>query len=84
VRLVDRLGSRWALLETSFKLHASCRHTHPAAPKGDPGDTLSRSELADKFRRLTAFSGAATAAEAETLIERAWRLCDATDLNPLI
>ncbi|SDH61255.1 2-methylcitrate dehydratase PrpD [Pseudomonas benzenivorans] len=29
--LVDRLGSRWALLETSFKFHASCRHTHPAA-----------------------------------------------------
>ena len=30
-RLVDRLGSRWALPETSFKFHASCRHTHPAA-----------------------------------------------------
>ena len=31
VRLSDRLGQRWALLETSFKFHASCRHTHPAA-----------------------------------------------------
>jgi len=30
-RLVDRLGTRWALTETSFKFHASCRHTHPAA-----------------------------------------------------
>jgi 2-methylcitrate dehydratase PrpD len=30
-RLVDRLGSRWATAETSFKYHASCRHTHPAA-----------------------------------------------------
>jgi 2-methylcitrate dehydratase PrpD len=30
-RLVDRLGARWALPETSFKFHASCRHTHPAA-----------------------------------------------------
>jgi len=30
-RLVDRLGERWALAETSFKWHASCRHTHPAA-----------------------------------------------------
>jgi 2-methylcitrate dehydratase PrpD len=30
-RLVDRLGTRWALVETSFKFHASCRHTHPAA-----------------------------------------------------
>ena len=30
-RLTDRLGQRWALAETSFKYHASCRHTHPAA-----------------------------------------------------
>jgi len=30
-RLTDRLGERWALIETSFKYHASCRHTHPAA-----------------------------------------------------
>ncbi len=30
-RLTDRLGTRWALPETSFKFHASCRHTHPAA-----------------------------------------------------
>jgi 2-methylcitrate dehydratase PrpD len=30
-RLDDRLGDRWATLETSFKYHASCRHTHPAA-----------------------------------------------------
>lgn len=30
-KLSDRLGSRWALVETSFKFHASCRHTHPAA-----------------------------------------------------
>jgi 2-methylcitrate dehydratase PrpD len=30
-RLVDGLGSRWALSETSFKYHAACRHTHPAA-----------------------------------------------------
>ena len=30
-KLIDRLGSRWALAETSFKYYASCRHTHPAA-----------------------------------------------------
>ncbi len=30
-KLTDRLGIRWALSETSFKYHASCRHTHPAA-----------------------------------------------------
>jgi 2-methylcitrate dehydratase PrpD len=30
-RLTDGLGTRWATPETSFKYHASCRHTHPAA-----------------------------------------------------
>jgi 2-methylcitrate dehydratase PrpD len=30
-RLTDQLGQRWATEETSFKWHASCRHTHPAA-----------------------------------------------------
>ena len=30
-KLVDGLGARWTLAETSFKFHASCRHTHPAA-----------------------------------------------------
>lgn len=30
-KITDRLGTRWALAETSFKFHASCRHTHPAA-----------------------------------------------------
>lgn len=29
--LTDALGTRWATAETSFKYHASCRHTHPAA-----------------------------------------------------
>ena len=30
-KLVDGLGTRWTVVETSFKFHASCRHTHPAA-----------------------------------------------------
>ena len=30
-RLTDGLGTRWVTAETSFKFHASCRHTHPAA-----------------------------------------------------
>jgi 2-methylcitrate dehydratase PrpD len=30
-RLTDGLGTRWATAETSFKFHAACRHTHPAA-----------------------------------------------------
>jgi 2-methylcitrate dehydratase PrpD len=30
-KLSRGLGTRWALAETSFKFHAACRHTHPAA-----------------------------------------------------
>jgi 2-methylcitrate dehydratase PrpD len=30
-KLTNGLGKRWATAETSFKYHASCRHTHPAA-----------------------------------------------------
>ncbi len=172
-RLTDRLGDRWATAETSFKYHASCRHTHPAAdallavmarerlaaadietvvahvhqgaldvlgavtvpstvhqakfnmgtvlalaalhghagvdevdrayparwigkvtvttrdggtfagrvdePKGDPGNTLSRDEIARKVRTLAAFSGAASDAEVERLLADAWQVasCDA-------
>ena len=52
-RLVDRLGSRWALAETSFKFHASCRHTHPAADA--LLDAMRRNGLrADDVERVTA------------------------------
>lgn len=30
-KLLEGLGSRWAVCETSVKFHACCRHTHPAA-----------------------------------------------------
>ena len=30
-KLIDGLGNRWVTTEMSFKYHASCRHTHPAA-----------------------------------------------------
>jgi len=201
-KLSDGLGTRWALVETSFKFHASCRHTHPAAdallalmqreqlsaediagvttrvhqgaidvlgrvqvpqtvhqakfsmgtvlgliavygkaglpefhqyaltdsrvsdvrdkvrmvldeevdgaypqrwlgrvevttlagqtlygridePKGDPGNTLSRAELEDKFRRLLAFSGARTDEQATGLIGLVWNLRELDDLSAL-
>ena len=43
-KLIDRLGSRWTLIETSFKYHACCRHTHPAA------DALLQVMLANKLK----------------------------------
>jgi len=198
-RLVDRLGTRWAIHETSFKYHASCRHTHPAAdallavigqeklaatdiasvvthvhqgaidvlgsvdvprtvhqakfdmgsvlglvatrgyagveeferdfaapevadfrarvrmelddevdraypqrwigkvsvtthdgrelharvedPKGDPGNTLSRDEIAGKFVRLATFSQAASAAEMPALLGRAWGIAQSVKVG---
>lgn len=199
-RLVDGLGTRWALCETSYKFHASCRHTHPAAdallglmqreglrhgdiaqvttrvhqgaidvlgrvvvpqtvhqakfsmgtvlgliavhgkaglvefeefslsdaevsafrdkvsmqldaevdgayprrwlgrvdvlttdgrqlhgaidePKGDPGNDLSRAELEDKFRRLLAFAGQRSEAEADRLVQASWRLHQLSNLD---
>lgn len=201
-KLIDRLGSRWTITETSFKYHASCRHTHPAAdallqvmlahdlkpsdiakvetlvhqgaidvlgpvtdpttvhqskfsmgtvlaliahyqfaglqefdqhfhdpeicalrdritmvldpevdsaypqrwigkvkvylrdgavlegrvdePKGDPGNTLSRTEITDKAMRLAAFSGGATPTEMTTAIERLWNIRTQAKIGALI
>lgn len=53
-RLTDGLGRRWALAETSFKYHASCRHTHPAADA--LRQVLAAHELrADDIKRVTAY-----------------------------
>ena len=52
-------------------------------PKGDPGNTLSRTELEDKFRRLLAFSGARNDEQATGLIERVWQLRHLDDLGVL-
>jgi 2-methylcitrate dehydratase PrpD len=52
-RLTDRLGTRWALAETSFKFHASCRHTHPAADALQ--QVIKQHRLtADSIRQVTA------------------------------
>ncbi|MGZ5271178.1 MAG: MmgE/PrpD family protein, partial [Ramlibacter sp.] len=201
-RLADRLGSRWATEETSFKFHASCRHTHPAAdallqvmrthglapgdiervvahvhqgaidvlgpvvdpatvhqskfsmgtvlalvaqhgqaglgefdaqfraastvalrdrvamvldpevdqaypqrwigkvtvhtadgrvlqgrvdePKGDPGNTLSREEIAAKAIRLAQYGGAANEGEARSLVDRLWSIAQAPRVGPLL
>jgi 2-methylcitrate dehydratase PrpD len=49
-------------------------------PKGDPGNTLDRQELEEKFRRLAEFRGGASAEETERLIEEAWTL----DQQPVV
>lgn len=53
-RLTDGLGTRWALAETSFKFHASCRHTHPAADALQQVMRTSRLDAGD-LEQVTAF-----------------------------
>jgi 2-methylcitrate dehydratase PrpD len=56
-RLVDGLGDRWAVLETSFKYHAACRHTHPAADallKGMEEQGLTADDIAGVRARVHA------------------------------
>jgi 2-methylcitrate dehydratase PrpD len=52
-KLTEGLGERWAVLETSFKFHASCRHTHPAADALLRG-MYERSLTPDKIRHVRA------------------------------
>jgi len=53
-------------------------------PKGDPGNTLTRSELEDKARRLAAYGEAATPAEMGALIEGVWALERAPRIGRLL
>ena len=48
------------------------------APKGDPGNTLSRAELEDKALQLAAYRGGATREEMQRVIARVWSLSEAT------
>lgn len=56
-KLIDRLGTRWTIAETSFKYYASCRHTHPAA------DALHQVMLTHKLQ-------ASDIAKVETLVHQ--------------
>jgi 2-methylcitrate dehydratase PrpD len=52
-------------------------------PKGDPGNTLSREEIATKLRRLAAFSGAASEEEVAQLLGNAWGVAEHTQIGSI-
>ena len=52
-------------------------------PKGDPGNTLSRPELEDKFQRLLAYSGARSPEQGSELIGKVWQLHQLEDLHAI-
>lgn len=58
--------------------------TRVPVPKGDPGNTLSRSELEEKAQRLGSYQGGATAEEMERIIARIWRLTEERDVRGLL
>jgi 2-methylcitrate dehydratase PrpD len=71
---------RWLGRVTVTTLDGRLLHGGIDEPKGDPGNTLSRAELADKFQRLCQFSGARTPAQADLLIDKVWNLRDAASM----
>jgi 2-methylcitrate dehydratase PrpD len=53
-------------------------------PKGDPGNTLSRTEITDKAMRLAAFSGGASPSEMSAAIERLWNIRNQSKIGQLL
>jgi 2-methylcitrate dehydratase PrpD len=53
-------------------------------PKGDPGNTLSRTEITDKAMRLAAFSGGASPAEMHTAIDLLWNIRKQAKISSLL
>ncbi|MBE7417132.1 MAG: MmgE/PrpD family protein [Ideonella sp.] len=61
-----------------------CVHARVDEPKGDPGNTLDRSELEDKALRLAAYGGAANATEMRAIAQAVWRIAEAPRVDRLL
>ena len=53
-------------------------------PKGDPGNTLSRTELEDKVIGLATYHGGASEAEMRALVQRVWSIASAARVTRLL
>ena len=76
----DAYPQRWLGRVTVTTEDGRTLHGAIDEPKGDPGNSLSRAELADKFQRLTQFSNARTPAQANALIDKVWDLRNAVSM----
>ena len=82
---VDRAyPERWIGKVTVFATDGRVLHGRVDEPKGDPGNTLSRDEIATKLKQLVKFSGALDEAHAERLLDDAWRVVSAPRVGPLL
>ncbi len=53
-------------------------------PKGDPGNSLTRDEIAEKARTLAAYADGARPEEIEALIARSWALAEQPAVRDLL
>jgi 2-methylcitrate dehydratase PrpD len=72
---------RWIGKVTVTTTDGRVLHGRVDEPKGDPGNTLSRDEIASKLHRLAAFSGAATEGEAAQLLGGAWHIAECAQVG---
>jgi 2-methylcitrate dehydratase PrpD len=75
--------ARWIGKVTVTTTDGHVFHGRVDEPKGDPGNTLSRDEIATKLHRLAAFSGAATEGEAARVLGNAWKIAGQTQVEPV-
>jgi len=73
------IGKVTVILKDGRQLHGRVDE-----PKGDPGNTLSRTEITDKALRLAAFSGGATPLEMTSAIDALWNIRNQTKVGFLL
>jgi 2-methylcitrate dehydratase PrpD len=75
---------RWIGKVTVHTRDGRVLHARVDEPKGDPGNTLSRSEITDKALRLASYSQGATPQEMQTAIDRLWQVAQADRVGFLL
>lgn len=74
---------RW-IGKVSVKTHAGAEfHGQLDEPKGDPGNTLTRSEIESKAIRLALFSKGASESEMQSIIAQLWQIAHAPQVGYL-
>jgi len=75
---------RWIGKVTVHTRDGRVLHGRVDEPKGDPGNTLSRSEITDKALQLAAYGGAASTDAVASALERLWRIAQAPRVERLL
>jgi 2-methylcitrate dehydratase PrpD len=76
--------ARWIGKVTVDTADGRVLHGRVEEPRGDPGNTLTRTELQEKALRLAEFTGAATPAEMESAFERIRQIASTSKIGRLL